>query len=95
MKDTNQVQKALESKAKKELQRVVDEFVISLNKLNSTYRQPTSYRMTENRSNDAKVFDYIRPGCVDTILKDMLVEAYLEPMVNKKTQELLNKLELI
>ena len=95
MKDTNQVQKALESKAKKELQRHVDEFIISLNELNREYRQPTSYRMTENRSENAKIFEYIRPGCVETILKDMLVHAYLEPMVNKKTQELLNKLELI
>ena len=95
MNDTNQVQKALESKAKKELQSIVDEFVISLNKLNSTYRQPTSYKMRENRGNDAKKFDYVRPGCVDTILHDMLVEAYLEPMVNKKTQELLTKLELL
>ena len=95
MNDTNQVQKALESKAKKELQGVVDQFVISLNKLNSTYRTPNFYRMTENRSNNAKEFSCIRPGCVETILKDMLVEAYLEPMVNKKTQELLNKLELI
>ena len=95
MNDTNQVQKALESKAKKELQRVVDEFVISLNKLNSTYRSPNFYHMTENRSTDAKEFSCIRPGCVDTILKDMLVEAYLEPMVHKKTQELLTKLELL
>ena len=95
MKDTNQVQKALESKAKKELQRVVDSFVIELNKLNSTYRQPNMYSMKESRSENAKEFSYIRPGAVDTILKDMLVEAYLEPMVNKKTQELLNKLELI
>jgi|21_taG_2_1085346.scaffolds.fasta_scaffold41685_2 hypothetical protein len=96
MKDTNQVQKALESKAKKELQRHVDEFVISLNELNGKYRQPCSYTMRENRNGHAaKVFTYIRPGCLETILKDMLVEAYLEPMVNKKTQELLNKLELI
>lgn len=95
MKDTNQVQKALESKAKKELQLHVDEFIISLNELNRKYRQPTSYRMTENRSENAKIFEYIRPGCVETILKDMLVHAYLEPMVSKKTQELLNKLELI
>jgi hypothetical protein len=95
MNDTNQVQKALESKAKKELQRVVDEFVISLNVLNSTYRQPNMYSMKESRSSDAKEFSYIRPGALETILKDMLVEAYLEPMVNKKTQELLTKLELL
>ena len=95
MKDTNQVQKALESKAKKELQRVVDEFIISLNVLNNKYRQPTSYHMTESRSSEALEFSYIRPGCLDTILHDMLVKAYLEPMVNKKTQELLSKLELI
>jgi hypothetical protein len=95
MKDTNQVQKALEVKAKKELQRIVDEFVISLNKLNSTYRQPCSYTMRESRSTDAKAFLYIRPGCLETILHDMLVEAYLNPMVHKKTQELLTKLELL
>jgi len=51
--------------------------------------------MAEDRSEKAKKFEYIRPGCLEDILKDMLVEAYLEPMVNKKTQELLNKLELI
>jgi len=95
MKDTNQVQEALESKAKKELGVVVDKFVISLNKLNSTYRQPSSYRMREDRSEDAQVFQYVRPGCLENILHDMLVEAYLKPMVNKKTAELLNKLELI
>jgi hypothetical protein len=95
MNDTNQVQKALESKAKKELQRVVDEFVISLNVLNSTYRQPNMYSMKESRSSDAKEFSYIRPGALEAILKDMLVEAYLEPMVHKKTQELLTKLELL
>tara|TARA_R110000787_G_scaffold32209_2_gene85116 strand:- start:84 stop:371 length:288 start_codon:yes stop_codon:yes gene_type:complete len=95
MNDTNQVQKALESKAKKELQRVVDEFVISLNTLNNTYRSPNMYCMKESRSVDAKEFSYIRPGAVEIILKDMLVEAYLEPMVSKKTQELLTKLELL
>ena len=95
MNDTNQVQKALESKAKKELQRVVDEFVISLNVLNSTYRSPNMYCMKESRSVDAKEFSYIRPSGVEIILKDMLVEAYLESMVSKKTKELLTKLELL
>ena len=95
MKDTNQVQKALESKAKKELQRIVDEFAVSLNKLNSTYHQPVSYSMKENRSTDAKEFFHIRPGCLEVILHDMLVEAYLKSMVSKKTQELLAKLELL
>ena len=95
MNDTNQVQKALESKAKEELQKVVDEFVISLNVLDSTYHPPYSYSMKESRSADAKKFSYIRPGEVETILKDMLVEAYLESMVRKKTKELLAKLELL
>ena len=95
MKDTNQVQKALESKAKKELQGVVDGFLQQLDKLNKTYRQPVSYSMKESRAEDAKEFWHIRPGCLDVILKDMLVEAYLEPMVNKKTQQLLIKLELL
>ena len=95
MKDINQVQEALESKAKKELQGVVDGFLQQLDKLNKTYYQQVSYSMKENRDADAKEFFHIRPGCLEVILKDMLVEAYLDPMVNKKTQELLNKLELI
>ena len=95
MKDTNQVQEALEGKAKKELQKVVDEFQISLNKLNSTYHHPTSYTMSESRSTDAKVFSYVTSADLEKILHDMLVVAYLKPMVHKKTQELLNKLELI
>jgi hypothetical protein len=95
MNNTNQVQKALESKAKKELQIVVDEFVISLNALNKTYRSPNMYRMKESPGEGGKEFSYIRPGAVEIILKDMLVEAYLEPMVHKKTQELLTKLELL
>jgi hypothetical protein len=95
MNNTNQVQKALESKAKKELQIVVDEFVISLNALNKTYRSPNMYRMKESPGEGGKEFSYIRPGAVEFILKDMLVEAYLEPMVHKKTQELLTKLELL
>ncbi len=95
MKDTNQVQEALESKAKKELRRVTDQFQISLNQLNETYRSPHSYSMKESRSINAKEFTYIRPSRVENLLHDMLVEAYLEPMVDKKTRELLNKLELI
>ena len=95
MKDTNQVQEALESKAKKELRRVTDQFQIALNQLNDTYRSPHSYSMKESRSINANEFTYIRPGRIEDLLHDMLVEAYLEPMVDKKTRELLNKLELI
>ena len=53
MKDTNQVQEALESKAKKELQKVVDDFTDALAQLDSTYLQATSYVMKESRSTDA------------------------------------------
>ena len=95
MKNTNQVQEALESKAKKELQKVVDDFTEALTKLDSTYRSATSYVMKESRSTEAKVFTYVTPVNLDHMLREMLVDAYLKPMVHKKTQELLNKLELI
>ena len=95
MKDTNQVQEALASKAKKELQKIVDEFTEALTKLDSTYRSATSYVMKESRSTEAKVFTYVTPSNLDHMLHEMLVDAYLKPMVHKKTQELLNKLELI
>ena len=51
--------------------------------------------MKESRSAEAKVFTYVTPVNLDHMLHEMLVEAYLKPMVHKKTQELLNKLELI
>lgn len=95
MKDTNQVQEALENKAEKELQKVVDDFTEALAKLDSTYLTARSYVMKEGRSTEAKVFTYVTPSNLDHILHDMLVDAYLKPMVHKKTQELLNKLELI
>ena len=95
MKDTNQVQKALESKAKKELQKVVDEFMISMHNLNVTYRTPNSYAMAESGNTDTKIFYSVSANRLENILHRMLVDAYLEPMVNKKTKELLNKLELI
>ena len=77
MKDTNQVQEALESKAKKELQKIVDSFTEALTKLDSTYLQARSYTLKESRSTDALVFDYVRPHCLDNILHEMLVDAYL------------------
>ncbi len=95
MKDTNQVQEALERKAKKELQKVVDSFTEALTKLDSTYLQARSYTLKESRGSESLVFDFVRPASLDYILHEMLVTAYLKPMVNKKTQELLNKLELI
>tara|TARA_R110000751_G_scaffold28441_1_gene74172 strand:- start:313 stop:600 length:288 start_codon:yes stop_codon:yes gene_type:complete len=95
MKNTNQVQDALESKARKELQEVVDEFQRALTNIDSTYRQATHYNLIEKRTTDAKEFTYVRPDRVGDMLHEMLVDAYLKPMVHKKTQELLNKLELL
>ena len=95
MKDTNQVQKALEGKAKKELERVVDAFIISLNELDRTYHQPCFYYMVEHGGSDAKKFNCMSQHRVENVLNSMLRKAYLEPMVKKKTQELLNKLELL
>jgi len=95
MNDTNQVQKALEGKAKKELERVVDAFIISLNELDRTYHQPCFYYMVEHGGSDAKQFNCMPRNRVESVLNSMLRKAYLEPMVSKKTQELLTKLELL
>ena len=95
MKDTNQVQKALESKAKKELARVVDEFFIELDLLNRTYHQPCFYYMKEHGGDGANIFNCMTANSVEITLNQMLQTAYLEAMVSKKTQELLTKLELL
>ena len=95
MNDTNQVQKALESKAKKELAKVVDDFFIKLDALNRTYYQPCFYYMKEHGGNEANRFNCMSRNSVERTLNQMLQEAYLEAMVSKKTQELLTKLELL
>jgi hypothetical protein len=95
MKDINQVQKALEGKAKRELARVVDNFVISLNELNNKYHQPCFYYMVEHGGSDAQRFNCMGQHRVESVLNSMLQKAYLEAMVSKKTKELLAKLELL
>jgi len=95
MENTNQVQKALESKAKKELQNVVSEFIISLNALDSKYHQPCFYYMKEHGGDEANKFNCMSRNSVEGTLNQMLQTAYLESMVSKKTKELLTKLELL
>jgi len=95
MKDTNQVQKALESKAKKELNRVVDGFFVELSKLDSKYHQPCFYYMKEHGGDEANRFNCMSRNDVERTLNQMLQTAYLEAMVSKKTKELLTKLELL
>jgi hypothetical protein len=95
MNNTNQVQKALESKAKKELQRVVDQFLIELNRLDREFHQPSFYYMVEHGGDEAKEFNCMNRNKVETCLNTMLQTAYLQAMVHKKTQELLTKLELL
>tara|TARA_R110002096_G_scaffold212338_3_gene399794 strand:- start:2400 stop:2687 length:288 start_codon:yes stop_codon:yes gene_type:complete len=95
MNDTNQVQKALESKAKKELAKVVDEFLVGLVKLDREYRQPCFYYMKEHGGDEANKFNCMSRNSVESTLNQMLQTAYLEAMVSKKTQELLTKLELL
>lgn len=91
MKDLNQVQKALQEKAKNEVRQIVGNFIKEVNQMNEKY---DGMRMFYLGSDEGK-----RIWCdihdVERILNNALIERHLEYIVSYKTKELLNKLELI
>jgi len=96
MKDLNQVQKALEAKAKNELTEVVNSFIQDLDSLQNKYNGSSFFYLEElpERASECK-----RIMCDKNkfkhILINSLIEKHLEYIVKHKTKELLNKLELI
>ena len=97
MKDLNQVQNALEAKAKGELTEVVNSFIQDLDSLQNKYNgssffdiiQPDPFRSNECKKIMCDKNEFKR------ILINALIGKHLEYMVKHKTKELLNKLELI
>ena len=91
MKDLNQVQKALEAKAKNELTEVVNSFIQNIDLLQEKYEGGGSFFYLKYELNrimcDKNEFK--------RILINSLIEKHLEYIVKHKTKELLNKLELI
>ena len=92
MKDLNQVQNALEEKAKNEVRQIVENFIYDMEFLESKYGCNNSwYKLQENPQREINC----SISHLKQILIDSLAKKHCKRMVRYKTKELLDKLELI
>lgn len=91
MKDLNQVQKALQDKAKKEIRQVVENFIKEIGKMNDKYNGMRMFHLGSEGTPRifCDIYDF------EKIITNALIERHCEQIVRYKTKELLNKLELI
>lgn len=91
MKDLNQVQKALEDKAKNEVKQIVENFIKEVNQMNDKYNGKISFYL--GKEDHKRMF--VNIDSFERLITDALLERHCEQIVRYKTKELLNKLELI
>ena len=89
MKDLNQVQNALEEKAKNEVRQIVENFIKEVNQINDKYNGMRMFYLGSDKNIFCDIDD------LEKILNNALMERHGEYIVKYKTKELLNKLELI
>ncbi len=97
MKDTNEIQKQLEKKAKDELHGIVEEFVDKITKYEHTNYTKAKFPTHSDMSGEATIsFGSTKPTVMmKRVLIRMVDAAYLDRLVAKKTDELLTKLDLL
>lgn len=95
MKTTNSIESALREKASAEISEVVERFIqdIHMNITNKYRASGYYYDLRENGCSDSPKI-HVKATHVDSVLKRMLKEAYLDRMVQLKSAELINKLNL-
>lgn len=91
MKDLNQVQNALEEKAKNEVRQIVENFIIEVNRMNDKYNGMQMFYLGSDESKRM----FVDIDDLEKILNNALINRHSEYIVKYKTKELLNKLELI
>ena len=93
MKDTNAIEKALKNKIDVEVENIVRGFINELTKLYDTYGGTNWYKM-EFVAQEKEV-SCLTKANVRSILEKMIKENHGEAMLNKKTKQLLAKLEIL
>jgi len=93
MKDTNAIEKALKKKIDLEISAIVASFISQLQDLYDTYGGTTWYKIVHRSSSNE--ISCLTKEKVRTILQIMIKENHGEAMLNKKTKELLAKLEIL
>lgn len=99
MKDTNAIEKALLSKIDAELKEVVTSFIDSINKLNKEVGYKSSYFDLKDSGstqvNHKQEITCVNLSAIERILFNMLKDNFGQRMLNKKSKELLDKLEIL
>ena len=95
MKDTNEIEKALQAKVNAEISIIVQDFVDDLDKVKKQYGGSMFYYVTESNASDARSFMVDGANKVANVLYRMILENHGEAMLKYKSQELINKLDLI
>ncbi len=93
MKDTNSIEKALKNKIDLEVENIVRGFINELTKLYDTYGGTQWYNIVYDPQE--KEITCLSKEKVRTILQKMIKENHGGPMLAKKTNELLAKLEIL
>ena len=99
MKDINTIEKALVRKADVELKEVVTSFINSINELNLRYGFKSSYfdlkdPDSSHHQKGGKI-TCVNLSAIERILFNMLKDNFGQRMLNKKSKELLDKLEIL
>jgi len=94
MTSTNAIEKALQQKIAEEIRTEVKAFVSNIEQKFRTPYNNCSFYNISNPSNDDRSFN-IQFHEIETLLCRMLHSGHEDAMLKKKSQELLNKLELI
>ena len=91
MKDTNAIEKALKLKINKEIEEIVNNFIYDLKHKIKPYGGSMFYRFKFSNIETNLMKDYE----IKNALIDMIKENHEESMLAVKSNELLNKLELL
>lgn len=96
MKNINEIQRQIEKKAKDELHGLIDEFVDKLKHYKATSYAKAQFPSHSDMSGLCEMsFGNVPEVLIDRALVRIVDAVYLEPLVEKKTDELLTKLEMI
>tara|TARA_Y100000592_G_C5223751_1_gene200660 strand:- start:192 stop:488 length:297 start_codon:yes stop_codon:yes gene_type:complete len=98
MKDTNAIEKAINRKIEIEIEVIVDKFLHDIQiELRDKYNAVSFYDITRDNSEEAKEKTILVQGMhqLKNILVRMLRQGHGEAMLNKKSKELLDRLEIL
>ena len=95
MKDTNAIERALQTKINEECREIVDKFVTDLDKLSNKYGGTMFYDFKKDAAADAQSFHVQGTHGVSSVLHRMVLTNHSKHMLKYKSQELIKKLDLI